>query len=144
MKIRSNIITRENVMAAFVAARAENQADIWVEDIREFRPRGYAHGVEVWAESNYGKRATGRNQTGYNRGSEPRAASWTDYGYVVAHLFNLDPHAQVGFYDNEADFVAKVRSYQPRGASLDFLNVLTSIGEYTDGCCADCTSGVKS
>ena len=143
MKIRSNIITRENVMAAFVAARAENGADIWVEDIREFSPRGYANGVEVWAGSNYGKRASGHGpivRGGGQAAYQPRAASWSDYGYVMAHLFNVDPHAQVGFYDNEADFVAKVRQYPRKGASLDFLNVLASIGEYTDGCCADCTS----
>ena len=69
-----------------------------------------------------------RSRDGY-----PRAASWDDWGYVIAHLFNVDPAARVGFYDNEADFVAKVRKYPRKGSSLAFLGVLDTIKEYGEG-----------
>lgn len=128
MKIRSDIITMADVRQAFAAARAGHGADIWIDESRTFKPRRYHYGVEVWAESMNGKRATGHHAIGSVSGGEaqylPRAASWTDYGYVIAALYNLDPDAQIGSYDSEADFVASVRRYVPRGESLDFLKVL--------------------
>ena len=47
------------LLPAFKDARDINGADIYMEDAREFKPRSHAHGVEVWAESMRGKRATG-------------------------------------------------------------------------------------
>jgi hypothetical protein len=130
MKIYSNIITRADVRDAVTKARA-NGADVYIDDSRTWQPRGYSYGTEIWLASVNGKRATAHGPiTSGPRNHLPRAASWTDYGYVIAHLFNLDPHARIGFYDNEADFVAKVREFPRSGESLDFLNVLTNIAEY--------------
>ena len=126
MKIYSNTLTMTKVREAFKAARDVNGADIYIEDAREWKPRGYAHGVEVWAESLNGKRATGHvpaRATGTRDGC-PRAASWDDWGYVIAHLFNADPDARVGFYDSKTDFVARVRQYPREGSRLAFLDTL--------------------
>jgi hypothetical protein len=136
MKIRSNIITGFDVRQAFAQAREDNGADVYIDEQRQFKPRRERYGVEVWAYSENGKIATGHRRVGsYPLDGELRAASWSDYGYVIAHLFNKDPHAQIGFYDNEADFVEKVRAANPRcgsrsAASKDFLNVLNNIEEY--------------
>lgn len=142
MKIYSNVITESDVHRAFRAARAAHGADIHVEDITTWKPRhykketpkrtNYAYGTEVFAESINGKMATGHvpARASGPRDGYPRAASWDDWGYVIAYLYNLDPHARIGFYDNEADFVAKVRKYRRKGSSLPFLDVLTNIGEY--------------
>jgi len=130
MKIYSNSLDTADVREATIKARG-NGADIYIEAIRNFNPRNYANGVEFWAESANGKRASAHAPVSSGpRDGYPRAASWTDYGYLIAHLFNVDPHARIGFYDNEADFVKKVRAHQPRGGSLAFLDVLDNIGEY--------------
>jgi hypothetical protein len=133
MRVRSNILTSGDVYDAAHRAREVNGADVYIDAIRDFKPRREAHGVEFWAYSLNGKVASAHRPIGsYSLDEVPRAASWTDYGYLIAHLFNKDPHAQIGHYDNEADFVEKVRSYVPRGQNTDFLHVLTSIDEYPD------------
>jgi hypothetical protein len=126
MKIYSNRLTEADVRNAFRLARENHHADIYIEAIRSFKPRNYANGVEVFAESTAGKRATGHvpaRATG-PRDWYPRAASWDDWGYVIAYLFNIDPHARIGFYDSLADFIAKVQRYPRKGSELPFLGVL--------------------
>lgn len=130
MKIYSDEITEVEVRAVFNKARRDHDADIWIEEMRGWNPRTCKYGVEVWAESLGGKRATGRNQSSYGRDREPRAASWDDWGYVIAELYNIDPDARIGFYDNEASFVTFVRKYPHKGASLAFLGALRNINSY--------------
>jgi hypothetical protein len=126
MKLYSDKITEADVRGAFVTARIQNQADIYIDALRTFRPRRHANGVEFWAESLNGTRASGHAAIAPGpRDNYPRAASWTDYGYVIAHLFNIDPEARIGGYNSKADFVAKVHQWIPRGQSLAFLDVLT-------------------
>jgi hypothetical protein len=43
---------------------------------------------------------------------------------VIAYLFNIDPHARIGFYDSLADFIGKVQRYRRKGSELPFLSVL--------------------
>lgn len=132
MKIYSDIITRRDVETAFFNARMQHGQDIHIEAIRGWKPRRYAYGVEVFAESMNGNRATGHvpaRATG-PRDGYPRAASWDAWGYVIALLFNVDPHARIGFYDSEADFVDKVRKWPRKGSELAFLEVLDNIKEY--------------
>jgi hypothetical protein len=124
MKIYSDILTEKDVTDAFFTARTYPGVDIHIDAIRTWKPRKHAYGVEVWGASVSGRRSA--------NGRDARAASWDDWGTVIALLYNRDPHARIGFYDNEADFVAKVRQYQPRGATLKFLDVLTNIREYDE------------
>ena len=132
MKIYSNEITEADVRHAFGTARLTHHADIYIEEIRTWKPRDYACGVEVYAKSTNGTRATGHRpaRSSGPRDGYARAASWTDWGYVIARLYNMDPDARIGFYDSEADFVAKVRQYPRNGSSLAFLAVLANINEY--------------
>lgn len=126
MKIYSNRLTEADVRDAFSMARTRHGADIYIEDIRTWQPRDYSNGVEVFAESTAGKRATGHvpaRATG-RRDWYPRAASWDDWGYVIAYLFNIDPHARIGFYDSLADFIAKVHRYPRKGSELPFLSII--------------------
>jgi hypothetical protein len=128
MKIYSNKITSEDVRSAFSRARNVNGADIWIDDLRTFRPRRrHGNGIEVFATSDGGSRATGHAPIGsYDRSDLPRAASWTDYGYVMSYLFNEDPGAIIAQYNGKADFVATCRKYprKDQGNSLAFLDVL--------------------
>jgi hypothetical protein len=144
VKIYSNVITQGDVVNAFAAARQYNHADIYIEEITTWKPRhykketpkrtNYAYGTEIFAQSINGKVATGHvpARASGPRDGYPRAASWDDWGYVIAYLYNLDPHARIGFYDNEADFVEKVRKYRRKESTLPFLQVLTNIAEYAE------------
>jgi hypothetical protein len=132
MKIYTNNLTEADVRGAFAKAR-EDGADIYAVGLRTWQPRDYSRGIEVFAESLHGKYATGHRPVGsYPLDCEPRAASWDDWGLVMAYLFNIDPHARIGFYDSEADFVEKVRKYRRKDSDLAFLKVLTNIAEYGD------------
>ena len=125
MKIYSDKLTESDVRAAFTRARQDHNADIYIEDIREFRPRTHAHGIEVFAESMHGKHVTGHipARASGPRDGYPRAASWDDWGFVIAQLFRIDPLARVGFYDGKADFLTKVSGCPRKGSPLAFLDV---------------------
>lgn len=117
MKIYSDKITEDDVKFAFRRARMHNYADIWIEDISTWTPRKQANGVEFHAVSSNGRRAV-------NRGTGGRAASWEDWGFVIAWLYRLDPEARIGMYTSKADFRNKVHQYQRPGSSLAFLDIL--------------------
>jgi hypothetical protein len=124
MKIYSDVITSADVHRAFADARCAG-ADIHVDELRTWKPRRHAHGTEVWAESVSGTRATAHRPIGsYDLSDVPRAASWSDWGQVIARLYVLDPAARIGFYKDAADFEAKVRQYPRKGQSLAFLDIL--------------------
>lgn len=131
MRIYSNKLTVAKVLHAFAAAREITSADIRAVDTRSFTPRGtnnlWANGIEVYAESRHGNAATGHAPIGPGpRDHLPRAASWTDYGWVIAYLFAEDPDARIGFYDGVADFISQVRASHrgERGESTDFLTLI--------------------
>ena len=68
MKIYSNILTESDVREAFTGARMFNDADIYLDSLRTWKPRAYARGVDVYASSVNGKRRSAH-------GDYPRAAS---------------------------------------------------------------------
>jgi hypothetical protein len=117
MKIYSNRLTEADVRDAFRMARTRHGADIYIEDIGTWQPRDYSNGVEVHGQSISGSKRT-------NRGTGSRAASWDDWGYVIAYLYDIDPHARIGFYDSLADFIAKVHRYPRKGSELPFLSIV--------------------
>jgi hypothetical protein len=130
MKIYSNAIVPSSVYDAFRTARSVHQADIYAEDVRWFTPRraGFARGVELFAHSHNGTRASAHASIEEQRGSRDhlnRAASWDAYGYVIAYLYRLDAGAVIGPYRNREDFVRQVRAEAPRRRSeAAFLSVL--------------------
>ena len=128
MKLYSNQLGPCAVHAAFRDARGIDQQDIHVVDMRTFSPRGAErNGVEFYAGSSNGRRATGHRAIGsYPLSDVPRAASWTAYGYVIARLFALDPSARVSFYKSRADFIATVTRRVPRGESNAFLSLASA------------------
>jgi len=116
MKLYSNKITEGGLDSAFHQARSVNGADIYPVDVRTFRPRrdGFTSGIQFYAESYSGNRATGHREIGsYPLDDVPRAASWDAYGYVIARLFLVDPDAVIGQYSGVEDFKRQVRQYAP-------------------------------
>lgn len=128
MKVYSDVITESNVYEAFRNARQNHKADIWEEDVRSFKPRktsGFTHAIEFFASSMNGHRATGHRPIGsYPLDGEDRAASWSDYGYVIAYLFKLDSNARIGRYNNLQDFRDMIANYPRKGQSTAFMDIL--------------------
>ena len=107
MFIRSDTITVNEIRIAIGSARMQG-ADIFIDPdgIREFKPRRYANGYELFCESTNGRYA--RNQRG------GRAATWTDYGRFIANLYLLDPNAEISFYKSAKEFMQWTRKENKR------------------------------
>jgi hypothetical protein len=131
VNLRSDIIDRDELTIAAVRARKRG-ADIHVHEISQTKGRGKRFSVTFYAYSFNGKRAT-------NRGDGEKAASWSDYGWLIAELFVIDPEAIVGSYKGVADFVrsceamhtgrAQYTADNPRSgpnpyAPIDFLDIV--------------------
>lgn len=98
MNIRSNIIDRDRLEIAAVHARKQFGADIYVHEVSQTRGRSMKFSLTFYAYSLHGRRHT-------NRGDGELAASWSDYGILIAELFDRDPDAIIGQYKGRADFV---------------------------------------
>lgn len=128
MKLYSNVLNEQDVRNAFAEARKHNNADIWIDDVETFKPRkssGFTNGVTFYAYSMNGNNPTAHRPIGsYSLSNVDRAASWSDYGYVIAYLFTADPDAKIGHYVNVEDFMEKVVRYPRKGQSTAFLDIL--------------------
>jgi hypothetical protein len=98
MFIRSNIIGQIDIRNAMQHARSEG-FDILIDEdgIREFKPRKFERGFQLYCEALSGPRA--RN------GRPGKAASWDAYGVAMAYLYKLDPNAEVAWYKNARHFL---------------------------------------
>lgn len=101
MRLYSKNLTGRDVRAAVAKARNTHGADIYIDSVRDFKPRRDPHGVEFFCYSMNGRQATGHRPVGsYPLDGENRAASWDAYGWVISELYALDPDARIGFYKN--------------------------------------------
>ena len=143
MKLYSDKLTAADVYAAFSGALAHG-VDIRPDGVRQFRARQVttygldnndrpvrrtfrkSNGVQFYAYSMGGKRATGHRAIGsYPLDGERRAASWDAYGYVIASLFRMDPDAVIGNYAGRDDFIRQVEEAS-RKEPKDFLSLVES------------------
>lgn len=104
MIVRSNIITRATIGAAVGAVPGIGFQDTrsregWYEPIREFKPRSFEYGFEFFLKGSSSYRA--------RHSEEFAAATWTEWGIVIAKLYEVDPNAQIGSYHNRRDFMEK-------------------------------------
>lgn len=116
MKVRSNIITREDIGKAVRAADVHlldtESREGWYEPIREFKPRQYARGFEFFL-SGSSPYAVNRPIYRYD-GSKPKAATWDEWGNVIDALYAIDPAARIGWYESRSDFIEKTASERDR------------------------------
>ena len=119
MIIRSNQISRSDIGAAARAAGV-NFIDTnagysrgYFEPIREFTPRSYQFGYEIFLTGSSPYAAAHQSYQGYGE----KAATWDEWGLVIDRLYFVDPHAQIGHYTSRADFIAQTRSEHERVAT---------------------------
>jgi len=109
MQIRSSIINRATVGAAVagvpgVSFQDTRSRDGWYEPIREFRARDGRNGFEIFLSG------TSPYRSQHDR--EEHAATWTEWGLVIAALYFVDPHAEIGQYKDKADFEQQTATYR--------------------------------
>lgn len=101
MLIRSDIITRATVGAAARTAGVNfidtGSRDGWYEPIREFKPKAFANGFEVFL--------AGSSPYAAQHGYGEKAATWDEWGVFIAALYSVDPNARIGPYADRADFI---------------------------------------
>lgn len=144
MRLYSDKITGSDMREAFAQARLAG-ADIHLDLARAFRARQvttrswdaerglqsrtqqFSRGIEFYASSLNGSRPTAHRAIGsYPLDEVPRAASWDDYGQVIARLFLIDHDAVIGNYAGVEDFVRQVeqaRRREPKG----FLDLVSRV-----------------
>jgi hypothetical protein len=104
MIVRSNLITRQDVVDAVLAVPGVTFQDTfsregWFVPVREFSPRSFSRGFEFFLSGSSPHRA--------QHDREEFAATWIEWGIVIAALFAIDPSAKIAWYDNEGDFIEK-------------------------------------
>jgi hypothetical protein len=128
MVIRTNTINRQDIVDAVAAVPGVTFQDTFAQDgwfvpVREFRPRreGFAYGYEIFLSGSSPHRAQhDRNEY---------AATWIEWGVVIAALYDVDEDAQIGWYESRDDFLEKtsndyrIRLGEIRRADVPWLEV---------------------
>lgn len=118
MKVRSDIIDGHDIGRASNAAGThfiDTNAGYnrgWYIPIREFKPRNRRYGYEFFLS---GSSPFAAAHQSYQGGSE-KAATWDEWGVVIAALYDIDPDAIIGHYTSRADFVAQTQREAERVA----------------------------
>ena len=106
MIIRSNQISRQDVGNAAQAAGV-NFIDTnalhdvgWFQPIREFTPKAYQYGYEVFLTGSSPYAAAHQSRDGYGE----KAATWDEWGVFIAFLYEIDPAARIGHYTGRENF----------------------------------------
>jgi hypothetical protein len=110
MIIRSNQIQREHIGRAARLAGVNFQNtyshDGYFEPIREFTPRRYQFGYEVFL--------TGSSPYAAAHDQTEKAATWDEWGVFIDALYTVDPAAQIGHYTGREHFRRTTRSERDR------------------------------
>jgi hypothetical protein len=119
MQIRSNIITRTTVGTAVagvpnVTFQDTRSRDGWYEPIREFRARDGRNGFEIFLSGSSPYRS--------QHDRSEHAATWSEWGLVIAALYFVDPDAEIGQYKSLQDFEEQTaRAYGKTDAETPWL-----------------------
>lgn len=118
MIIRSNQISRAQIVQAAVEAGVNfidtNSRDGWFEPIREFTPKAFQSGYEVFLTGSSPYNAAHQSHQGYQY---EKAATWDEWGVFIAFLYDIDPAAQIGHYTGRENFRQVTRAEVERIAT---------------------------
>jgi hypothetical protein len=119
MIVRSNKITAGDIIAAVrsvsdVAFLDTFSQEGWYVPIRQFSPRNHNFGYEFFLEGTGTRHVHASAHDG-----TCKAATWTDWGVVIAYLYKIDPSASIGMYKDRHHFLEwteKVAQFQEKEA----------------------------
>ena len=112
MKVYSKVLTADDIWAA---SRGIDGVCIDDSNVRSFRPRAGGNGYEFYLEGYAFHHLRRRNnRDGY-------AATWDEWGIVIARLYEIDPDARISWYTSRANFMEETARYIPRGMKAPWL-----------------------
>lgn len=127
MRLHSDTITVNDLFQAAEKARQDGQ-DIFIADAALVGSRTRAHRIDFHAGAANGRYA--RNSGHYGGDRYNRAASWSAWGYLIAHLFAQDPNAVIGQYKSRDHFrqlcaaeVHRLAKHHNEHPDSDFLSI---------------------
>lgn len=119
MKVWSKTLTPGNLMEAADRVNAEFPGcGVYLQDVPDLHNGPRVRRLDgVHLRSRFGRYYPNPGTGGYDRGYQGHlAASWTEWGWFLARVFEQDPDARCGDYRGEADFHAQTggRFVEPR------------------------------
>lgn len=108
MKIYSDRIHTRAVQEAHRdIERIAPSCNVYVDAERRGRRTRYSLDITM---TGFGARHTRYRNTGQRGADDDMAATWMDWGWLIAVLFRFDPDARIGQYDGAEDFNLQVRA----------------------------------
>jgi hypothetical protein len=105
VRIHSDVLTRENLAQALDTAEL---GEVFFDSLTLHRSNSRAQGYEVRLRAQPGRDRNGKTRTATNSGQHGagsgKAATYDEWGYWIAVLFELDPDAVVGPYKGSDHF----------------------------------------
>lgn len=106
MRIHSDTLTQKDLRDALGSVPGRQ---VYFEDSpTEHGSRSHDRAFEVRLRG-LGDRHTRRPMYAWRTGTDGMAATYDDWGYFLAHLFEVDPDAKAGPYDGRGDFNSQTR-----------------------------------
>ena len=108
MKIHSDILTRVHIISAIDKLREERviPVQVFISDLTEHDSRSRARRFDLGLYAAYkveGDKRGKKNTGGYGAG-EDYAATWIEWGQLIAALYKFDPDALIGEYGHATSF----------------------------------------
>jgi hypothetical protein len=128
MRLWSDKITAGHLRAAMLDCQPEFGLSVWM-DIRSStdraRRRKMGHDIVLTGtgarHTRYTNLGTSTNR-GWNREGDDKAATWMDWGWLLAVLFRFDPDMCTPYYDGCDDFLAETARMWPHRLKIDKNN----------------------
>lgn len=125
MDIRSDTITLGHLFAAKREVGTE-VTEVSMDVPRSWKPRTHAFGHAIRL-TGYGPHHTRyvnlgtapRSGWSHEDNGTDRAATWMDWGWLIAALYRFDPAARIGSYADRDDFLRQTADYWPRRLTFD-------------------------
>lgn len=114
MKIYSNTLEREDLFKTCPSSCE-------LEVITIGHPRKAARAWQTRLSCPFGKRWAGGNMNSSPWDERVKAASWDQWGIWMADLFDIDPDAIIGYYNNQSHFMEMTANYIPKGMKAPWL-----------------------
>ncbi len=112
MRLHSNILTARDIYEA-------TPADV-IATVTTHGSRKRASAFEI-SLAGFGERHTRKKNSGQYGAGDEKAATWDDWGVVLARLFEIDPNMTATYYKDRADFYEQTRKHQQPGSRAPWL-----------------------
>lgn len=108
MKLHTNSLTAGDIRGSLTVAKVAGQVSrsVTFNKLEEHGSRSHARAFEVQlgTETKYKGDGRRRQNSGTNGAQYTYAATWDEWGWFIAEIFEIDPRAKFGPYNGVKDF----------------------------------------